>query len=247
MEGYQERYPTKFQVLTCGNDPTQKQSILWDTRPVLPTQACRYRICNTTPTSNHKSMAQFGSALKRIIATVADGQRKDKKILFSKLDIKNGFWRMVVNAADAWNFCYVISNADADASIEETQILIPNSLQIGWYESPSFFCTASETARDVIQSLLHITLPPHILKAKMLPTDFGNLPLHDLATTMTLLEVFIDDFIACTDNISQQHILQLSRAMLHGIHTVFPPTNSITKHNGGDPISETKLDKLEGL
>ena len=56
----------------------------------------------------------------------------------------------------------------------------------------------------------------------------------------------MDDFIACTDNITQDHILQLSRAMLHGIHTVFPPTK-VTKHNGGDPISEAKLDKLEGL
>ena len=67
---------------------------------------------NTTTTSNHKSMAQLGSALKRIIATVADGQRKQKQILFSKLDIKDGFWRLVVAAADAWNFCYVIPNTN---------------------------------------------------------------------------------------------------------------------------------------
>jgi len=85
---------------------------------------------NTTTTSNHKSMAQLGSALKRIIATVADGQRKNKKIFFSKLDIKDGFWRMVVNAADAWNFCHVIPNTDTNASINETNIVVPNSLQM---------------------------------------------------------------------------------------------------------------------
>jgi len=150
-------------------------------------------------------MAQLGSVLKRIIATVADGQRKNKNIFFSKLDIKDGFWRMVVSAADAWNFYYIISNTNTNASIEQTNIMVPNSLQMGWCELPPLFCAVSETARDVIQSLLHVTLP-HTQK-KMLPTNFGNLPLHDLTTTMTLLEVFVDDFIACTDNISRDHIL----------------------------------------
>ena len=43
MERYQKRYPTEFQALTCGgNDPTQKQSIPWDTRPLFPAQSCRY-------------------------------------------------------------------------------------------------------------------------------------------------------------------------------------------------------------
>jgi hypothetical protein len=81
----------------------------------------------------------------------------------------------------------------------------------------------------------------------------GNLhwPCHpdhlaDLQATVTLLEVFVDDFIGCTDNISQQHLLHLTRAMLHGIHSVFPPPE-ILGNTSGDPISEKKLKKLEGL
>ena len=117
---------------------------------------------------------------------------------------------------------------------------------MGWCESPPSFCAASETARDVIASLLSTELPPHASESKMLPSNFDSLPLADLHSIFTLIEVFVDDFIACTDAVSKTHLLQVSRAMLHGIHSVFP-TWDINGHTGGDPISEKKLDKLEGL
>ena len=37
-----------------------------------------------------------------------------------------------------------------------------------------------------------------------------------------------------------------SRAVLHGIHSVFPPPN-VTGHNGADPVSVKKLLKGEGV
>ena len=61
-----------------------------------------------------------------------------------------------------------------------------------------------------------------------------------------LLEVFVDDFIGliqCTDETILRHH---SRALLHGIHSIFPPT-SVTGHDGDDPISEKKLDQGEGI
>ena len=70
--------------------------------------------------------------------------------------------------------------------------------------------------------------------------------INDLETTINLVEVFVNDFIGCTDDLSSTHLTKLSRAMFHGIHSVFPPP-SITKHKGGDPISEKKLDNLDGL
>ena len=68
------------------------------------------------------------SALKQIIAAVADGQQEDKKFLFSKLNIKGGFWLMVVSTEDAWNFCYIIPNDESNASIDDTRIVVPNAL-----------------------------------------------------------------------------------------------------------------------
>ena len=68
----------------------------------------------------------------------------------------------------------------------------------------------------------------------------------DLGHIVNLIEVFVDDFICCTDNATKEHLEQFSWAMLHDIHEIFPPL-SVTGHSGGDPISKMKLDKLEGL
>ena len=208
----------------------------------------KYKSVNETTNklAHQEAMDELGSALKRIIAAVADGQIDNKKFMFSKLDIKDGFWRMVVSAEDAWNFCYIIPNDDPNASIDDTRIVVPNALQMGWCESPPFFCAASETARDVIASLLDTDLPPHAFESKMLPTNFDDMALADLYSAVTLIEVFVDDFIACTDSMARETILKITRAMLHGIHSIFPPKD-ISGHDGGDPISQKKLEKLEGL
>ena len=203
----------------------------------------------TTPQAPVQAMHELGNVLKRILATLADGHNSDptKSFMFSKLDIKDGFWRMIVSEEDAWNFCYAIPPPSPDTPLDDIQIVVPNSLQMGWCESPPFFCAATETGRDVIESLLDTTLPAHKFENKMLPINFNSLPRQcaDLLSTTTLIEVYVDDYIACIDNISRKHIQQVSRAMLHGIHSIFPPP-TVTGHNGGDPISEKKLDKLEG-
>ena len=43
-----------------------------------------------------------------------------------------------------------------------------------------------------------------------------------------------------------EEFTKLTWAMLHNIHSIYPPP-SVMGHLGGDPISEKKLDKLEGL
>ena len=68
----------------------------------------------------------------------------------------------------------------------------------------------------------------------------------DLMSNVTLLEVFVDDGIELTYNFTQAHLLQVSRAMIHGINKFFPPPE-VTGHNGGYPISENKLANHDGL
>ena len=58
-------------------------------------------------------------------------------ILFSKFDLKDGYWRMVVDEDKAWNFAYVLPPKNDDDPI---MLVIPNALQMGWSESPPFFC-----------------------------------------------------------------------------------------------------------
>lgn len=66
------------------------------------------------------------------------------------------------------------------------------------------------------------------------------------ATTFTnLLEVFVDDFCALTNNTSTEHLTNFSRAMLHGIHSVFPPPE-VSGHHGEDPVAKKKMDAGDG-
>ena len=69
----------------------------------------------------------------------------------------------------------------------------------------------------------------------MLPNNFDQLPVQiaeELANISTLIEVYVDNYIACIDEIKKEHITQVSHAMLHGIHSVFPLPDQ-TGHNGG--------------
>jgi hypothetical protein len=63
-------------------------------------------------------------------------------ILFSKLDISNGFWRLIVQESDSYNF--------ADVLLQEASkpcwIVILAAVQMGWVESPSLFCMVTELA-----------------------------------------------------------------------------------------------------
>ena len=121
----------------------------------------------TAKLAPREGMVQLGQALKRLIAIMAANRSKGTPFRFAKLDIKDGFWRMAVGNEDAWNFCYVLPSENDNIDIDEIESVVPNALQMGWCESPPFFCTASETARDTIQALLEMdSLPEHILEEK---------------------------------------------------------------------------------
>ena len=193
-----------------------------------------------------KSMAQLGNVINRLIQLLADNCNQNHPFVFTKADIKDGFWRMVVAALDAWNFCYVIPPEDPLTPIDDIQLVVPDALQMGWTESPPYFCASTETARDVIQWLAEspTTLPQHPLEGHIctnaptrmsLPQNFAS-----------LIEVYMDDFIIATNNLTTQHLHQLARAILHGIHSIFPPPH-ITNHCGEDPVSIKKLTSGEGI
>ena len=112
--------------------------------------------------------------------------------------------------ADAWNFCYVIPDKSA-ALMDNTQIVVPNSLQMRWTELLPFFYAAAETARDIIAQLLHTNLPQHPFEMKIVPTEpLKSNTLKDLETMVNLIKVFIDDFIRWTNDLSTSHLTKLS-------------------------------------
>jgi len=201
----------------------------------------------TVPLSDHKAMEQMGKALWRLVNAVAKSKNEHGPIVFAKWDIKDGFWRLVVSEEDSWNFCYVLPRVNEEDPIE---IVRPTCLQMGWCESPPLFCTASETARDIAQEQADNTelLEPHPLENLCLPNNFECLPSirqSDQESMIKLLEVYMDDFIGLAQAITKEELLHFTRAVLHGIHTVFPPPGEGDDPED-EPISLKKLKQGDG-
>jgi hypothetical protein len=137
---------------------------------------------------------------------------KDKAtpFMFSKVDLKDGYWRMAVNAEDAWNFTYVLPGGKPG---DPVQLVIPDALQMGWSESPPFFYAPTETARNVIQADMdtnsHVTEQP--MEDIMMNIDWASIPKHngpsnsgpDKTKFLKFIEVYIDGFIGVLQSINE--------------------------------------------
>ena len=79
-------------------------------------------------------------------------------IYFSKMDLSDGFWRLVVKPEASYNFAYVLPQPLG----QPIKIVVPSALHMGWVESPAYFCSVTECARDLNQYLVdQETLLPH--------------------------------------------------------------------------------------
>ena len=196
----------------------------------------------TTKTAPRGAINQIGHSLQRIIHAFATSD-PDAKIFMAKWDIKDGFWRLDCEEGQEWNFCYVLPKPQG----EPIQLVVPTSLQMGWIESPPYFCTASETARDVAEQYLQRplnSLPNHkFLDRTLQHEDINSLPELSSTPLKFVLEVYMDDYIGLAIPTSLHQLRHFSNAVMFGIHDVFPPD---TTNNNNDPISTKKLDKLDG-
>ena len=127
-------------------------------------------------------------------------------------------------------FVYVLPPLQKSTSIDDIEMFVPNSLQMGWCESPPFFCSGLETARDFMEKLRTVDLPPHGFEHYMIQNIDPLRNTTDSEGLVTLLEVYVDDFMSMSNNTSHAHLLQIPRSILHGIHSIFPPP-SVTGHN----------------
>ena len=126
---------------------------------------------SSTPLAPPEALDQMGEALPRLIEALALAPEDGGAVVFAKLDIKDGFWRLSVEKGTEWNFAYVLPPAPGQAA-DDVELVVPSALQMGWCESPAFFCAASETARDVAEERCQEpvgSLPAHTLEVYMLP------------------------------------------------------------------------------
>jgi hypothetical protein len=71
-----------------------------------------------------------------------------------KIDLSDGFWRMIVEEGKEFNFVFQLPKRPGDT---ETFYVVPSSLQMGWQNSPAYFCTGTEAARTLFKRLLALT------------------------------------------------------------------------------------------
>jgi hypothetical protein len=92
----------------------------------------------------------------------------EEHILFSKIDLADGYWRMVVEKDSHWNFDYMLLGRPGSP----LRLVIPSALQMGWNESPAYFCAATETIWDIAQAWIDEKkqLPPHFMEPLTTPS-----------------------------------------------------------------------------
>jgi hypothetical protein len=165
----------------------------------------------------------------------------EETIMFAKIDLSDGFWRMLVAEDQQWNFAYTLPGA-----VGPPRIVVPHALQMGWTESPGYFCAATETGRDIMQALIDggILCPPHKLDAFMAPSTLARRQTSpETARQWQMSAVFVDDYIlAAVENRAGTFLQRAGRAALHTIHGLFPPPERSGHIGGKDPISQKKLD-----
>ncbi len=196
----------------------------------------------STKTAPQGAIDQIGHSLKRIIHAFAEAG-DDEKIFMAKWDVKDGFWRLQCRDGEEWNFAYVLPQEEGSA----VRLVVPTSLQMGWIESPPYFCAASETARDVAAGYIETavgSLPRHRFEQHTVATD-------EMSAGGTsgsgegfkyVLEVYVDDFMSLVIPTSAAHLQHVANAVMKGIHDVFP--EDADEEN--DPISLKKLRQGDG-
>ena len=147
---------------------------------------------------------------------------------------------------EEWNFAYVLPERDQ----KSTKLVVPNSLQMGWIESPPYFCTASKTARDVAEQYIETPLGEgphnamvHYSKGSHAYNALPTLSTRDSDPFRYLVEAYVDDIIGMAIPTSRRVLDHVANAVMCGIHDVFPPAED----EADNPISLKKMLQQDGV
>ena len=131
-------------------------------------------ICNSNATPNDQTPSvndstnmsvnlgaiQFGVCIPRLLQLIWEAHPADGPVLLSNWDISDTYHCCPLRTPNVGAFAYVVPPIASDP---DHLLCIDLVLPMGWVSSPDLFCTASETATDVIN--LYITEPttPYVL------------------------------------------------------------------------------------
>ena len=127
---------------------------------------------------------------------------------------------------EEFNCKYVLPDMDGHITI----LVVPSSLQMGWIESPPYFCVASETGWDIAEDYI-VTPVGSLPKHKFLPHtqdshEYNTLPRDqkwNKPSLKYLIKVCMDDYIGLAMATTQESLDHVANGIMCGIHDVFPP------------------------
>lgn len=206
----------------------------------------------TQDAAEQTAVKALGTALTSLLFYMFDVP-SSWEIDWHKIDLSDGFWRMIVEDGKEYNFVFQLPKRKGD---DEYQYVVPSSLQMGWKNSPAFFCTGTETTRTLIKRLLALTVASGIevrhrhegFCTSETCSEPKSSEWKGLMGARLLCRVYVDDFMnglagepLRPERLAQQ--LWVARATLHGIHSIFPPPDVIHHDGGKDSISVKKLER----
>jgi len=118
-----------------------------------------------------------------------------------------------------------------------------------WIESPLYFCTASETAKDVakpyIKALVGSRDQHKFVQHAVQEKDFDALPTvnTDDGKLQYMVKVYVDNFTSLAVPTSREQLVHVTNLTIGEIHDVFP----VDEDDENDPLSLKKILKLESM
>lgn len=205
----------------------------------------------TVPAEDQEAVRKLGNAARALLMYMFECP-PDWEIQWQKIDLSDGFWRMIVEAGKEGNFIFQMPPRPGDT---ERYFVVPSALQMGWTNSPAYFCTATDITLKLALRVLALSVGKEIME----PHRYEDLcvaareALKGIRGDGTfLLQVFVDDFMNAlgghphrASKVAEQR--WITRGSMHSIHSTYPPPE-ITGHQGGkDSISSKKVNKGDAL
>ena len=108
----------------------------------------------TQDAAEQEAVKALGTALSSLLLFMFE-TNSAWEIDWQKIDLSDGFWRMITEHGRDYNFVFQLPKRQGDT---EHHYVVPSSLQMGWKNSPAFFCTGTEATRELVRRLLALTL-----------------------------------------------------------------------------------------
>ena len=203
----------------------------------------------TAPATDQRAVKKLGKAVHSLLRFAFETDCT-WEILWQKIDLSDGFWRMIVEAGKELNFVFEMPQRPGD---ERRYFVVPSALQMGWQNSPPYFCTTTEAGKFILQRVLAFSLDTgidteHPLEEACLSGRNPDGPWEGPVDLAIVAQVFVDDFVNGLAGPPGRASLTreqrwVARAAMHSIHSLFPPPEVLEHENGKDSISRKKVNR----